>query len=795
MKTNRAGWLAIPILALFAVIPAAAQAPLGPEPSGSSGQNDPGVARISFIHGDVTMQRGDSGDFSSITLNTPLVAGDKVATGAASRTELQLDYANILRLDQDAQASIATLDRSRIQVQIGQGLAHYSVLRGSQADVEIDTPNVSIHPVREGRYRIQVDPDGDTFVTVNDGEAQVSTAEGSTTVRKHQLITVHGTGAEEQYRVTEAPGGDDWDKWNRDRDNLIYNANGYRRTNRYYTGAGDLDAYGTWTEVPDYGSVWIPRVDYGWAPYREGRWLWEPYWGWTWVSYEPWGWAPYHYGRWFPWGGSWAWWPGPIYPDYRPIWAPAYVSFFGFGGGVGVGFNVGFGFGSIGWLPIGPCDFFHPWWGGFRDRFSVVNVTNITINNFNGGIAPLHAGNQFSNLRSMLINNRIREGVSGVPAQSFGRGTTTARSVAVSELRTGRMMTGNLPVVPGRESLRVSDRPVNSVVTSRMTTQRSFFTKSAPAVRPEPFSAQAERVNQAIQRSGRFEAINPSRGAENNGANRAGFAGQSNVRQQPAGSPQANTAAGVRTPVQSEIRGGRTFEGQTQRSQAAQAANGWQRFGGERGATGGQAPAAQPQIRSNSQPEFRSNVPAGREAPQSPVARPQIRSNPQAEFRNNAPTGREVQSGNSGASGWQRFSRSDRPPTAPSNGGFSSPGGGRPTLDMNKPIVNERSYRGNNDSYAGTNRGGVAPAYRPAPSYSAPRQSAPSPNYRSYPSNPTPSYRSAPAPPSYGSGNYGGYRGGGGGSGSYGGGGSRGGGGGGGSRGGGHSSGGSSRGR
>src|SRR5690242_16541012 len=304
MKTERAGWLAVPILALFAVIPARAQ-----------GQNDPGVARLSFIHGDVTMQRGDSGDFSSITLNTPLVAGDKVATGAASRTELQLDYANI-----------PTLDRDRVQVQIGQGLAHYSVLKGSQADVEIDTPNVSIHPVREGRYRIQVDPDGDTFVTVNDGEAQVSTSEGNTTVKKHQLITIRGTGAEAQYRVTEAPDSDDWDKWNRDRDNLIYNANAYRRTNHYYTGAGDLDAYGTWTEVPDYGPVWIPQVDYGWAPYRAGRWLWEPYWGWTWASYEPWGWAPYHYGRWFLWGGSWAWWPGPIYPAYRPIWAPAYVS-------------------------------------------------------------------------------------------------------------------------------------------------------------------------------------------------------------------------------------------------------------------------------------------------------------------------------------------------------------------------------------------------------------------------------------------------------------------------------------
>jgi hypothetical protein len=135
MRANRAAWLAIPVLALFAVIPAGAQAPdqepapgppgtQAPAPEGT--QNDPGVARVSFIRGDVTMQRGDSGDFSAVALNTPLVTGDKVATGDASRTELQLDYANILRLDQRSQADIAALDKNRIQVQIGQGLASYS---------------------------------------------------------------------------------------------------------------------------------------------------------------------------------------------------------------------------------------------------------------------------------------------------------------------------------------------------------------------------------------------------------------------------------------------------------------------------------------------------------------------------------------------------------------------------------------------------------------------------------------------------------------------------------------------
>ncbi len=139
-------------------------------------------------------------------------------------------------------------------------------------------------------------------------------------------------------------------------------------TNRRYTGTQDLDAYGRWQNVPDYGDVWVPNEPDGWVPYRNGNWTYEPYYGWTWVGYEPWGWAPYHYGRWFSYGGSWAWWPGPVYAGYNPFWSPAYVSFWGWGSGFGFGFGFG-GWGGFGWLPLGPCDWFHPWWGGYRGRF------------------------------------------------------------------------------------------------------------------------------------------------------------------------------------------------------------------------------------------------------------------------------------------------------------------------------------------------------------------------------------------------------------------------------------------
>src|SRR5208282_1384471 len=121
-----------------------------PQPGGPSGEGpartDKGVGRVSKIHGDVSTQRGDSGTWSAAILNQPVVNGDKVSTGAAARAEVQLDYANILRLGSNSQASIANFTNKYIQVQVGQGLANYSVFGEAEAEPEIDTPNVAVHP-------------------------------------------------------------------------------------------------------------------------------------------------------------------------------------------------------------------------------------------------------------------------------------------------------------------------------------------------------------------------------------------------------------------------------------------------------------------------------------------------------------------------------------------------------------------------------------------------------------------------------------------------------------------------
>ena len=86
-------------------------------------------------------------------LNQPVVNGDKVSTGVGGRAEVQLDYANILRLGSNAQATLASFTDKYIQIQVGQGLANYSVFGESEAEPEIDTPNVAVHPAhKDGVY-------------------------------------------------------------------------------------------------------------------------------------------------------------------------------------------------------------------------------------------------------------------------------------------------------------------------------------------------------------------------------------------------------------------------------------------------------------------------------------------------------------------------------------------------------------------------------------------------------------------------------------------------------------------
>jgi hypothetical protein len=538
------------------------------QPGGPAGEGpartDQGVGHISMIYEAVSTQRGDSGTWSAAVLNQPVVSGDKVSTGSAGRAEVQLDFANILRLAPNSLATIARFTDKYIQIQLGQGLANYSVFGESEAEPEIDTPNVAVHPAhKDGVFRIEVLPNGDSIVIVRKGEAEISTPQGIGEVKQGEMATVRGFGTDAKYKIGPAPARDDWDIWNGERDRMIHQAVAWKHTNKYYVGSEALDANGTWEDAPDYGQVWVPNEPDGWVPYRDGSWVWEPYYGWTWVGTESWGWAPYHYGRWMWYGGSWAWWPGPVWGPgyYRPFWAPAYVSFFGFGGGWGFGFGFGWGgWGGFGWLPVGPCDRFFPWWGGYGGRYGVVGVARVGTVNHYGGIAPLHAGTQFSNL-SHINDAHISGAVSTVGAGKFGAGRTSAVAATHAQLSSAHMMTGNLPVVPTRASLSASGRAAAPSTIHSNASQHFFGTQNTS--HPESFQQQTAHLQQSMQQShfspvtagARATGMNPSaaRSAANQGSANQRSATQGSANQGAAS--ENENRGGSQSPASSASRG------------------------------------------------------------------------------------------------------------------------------------------------------------------------------------------------------------------------------------------------
>ena len=460
----------VAILPLFGQVAPQGYPPQGGAADGGDQQEGPpsaaaGVARISLLNGDVSVRRGDSGDYVAAAQNAPVMVQDSIQTGTGARAEVQFDIANMVRLAQNTEVHFTNLENGRFQLKLGRGTVTYRLLRDTNAQVEIDTPSISIRPARQGVYRITVTDDGQSYVTPRAGQVEVFTPKGSQMVTTGQTLMARGDAADPEYQMVAGLNRDDWDNWSDSRDQVFQQA--WANTQRYVPqgvyGTEELAGQGQWVPTPEYGgSAWAPNVGPDWSPYSNGDWGWEPYYGWTWCSHDPWGWAPYHYGRWFNRPGlGWAWWPGMLGGNY--YFRPGLVGFFGFGAGIG-----GFGFGNIGWVPLAPFERFHPWFGrgGFNNSALVQN-TNLLNNYRNAG---------------------VRNGVMAMNAQQFGRGSAGYSHVSGASLRSVSVMHGSLPVSPTRQSLQFTNRQTSTTARTNFSQSRFASHSTAPSVQRTPFA-------------------------------------------------------------------------------------------------------------------------------------------------------------------------------------------------------------------------------------------------------------------------------------------------------------------
>ena len=471
-------------------------------------EDDPsrGVARISLINGDVSVRRGDTGEFVAAAINSPVIALDRVVTGVNSRAEIQLDYANYMRLADDAEVRLSQLEYRRYQVQVARGLVTYSVLRDSDAQVEIATPALSVRPVKRGVYRINVRSDGTTEITVRKGEVEIFTPQGSERLKSGRTMLARGTDANPEVQVASAGGRDGWDEWNDHRNSDLERSqnDSYRYVSRDVYGAEDLYGQGDWVYSAPYGYVWAPRVAAGWAPYRYGRWTWMDWYGWSWVSYDPWGWAPYHYGRWFYSSNRWCWWPGGM--GGRHYWRPGLVAWVGWGGG-----GIGVGFGHVGWIPLAPYERYNAWYGrnyygGFRNRNYIDNSVTI-VNNIN--------------INNTYRNSRVNNAITGINGNEFGQGRGRYQAFNSRDLGQASVVRGQVPYAPGRDSLRYSDRDTR--ITRASNENERFYSRGSPAkIDRVPFEDQRRGMEQVNRRTFGESAERAARGSAQTPGRQAG---------------------------------------------------------------------------------------------------------------------------------------------------------------------------------------------------------------------------------------------------------------------------------
>ena len=508
MKTRTTKWLGF-----FAILLAAALfVPQFALAQGDRDSDDPPsrAARLSYTGGAVSFEPAGTDDWVTIVANRPITTGDKLWTDKDGRAELRFG-STAVRLGSETGFSFLNLDDRTAQIRLTEGSINVRVKRLDEDEtIEIDTPNLAFTVLRPGSYRIMVNEAGDaTSIRVRGGDGEVTGGGAAYAIHADQSGTFNGI---DQLSADVGYYGDDddFDRWCSDRDRRWDHATSARYVSDDVIGYEDLDDYGGWRPVPEYGTVWFPHTTVvGWAPYRYGHWAYIAPWGWTWVDDAPWGFAPFHYGRWVVVGGVWGWVPCPPRPAVvtvayvRPVYAPALVAWVG-GAHWGVGVSVG-GPPAVGvaWFPLGPRDVYCPSYHVSERYVERVNVSNTVIVN-RTQVTNVYNNvyvNKTVNVTNITYQNQhINNAVTATSQATF----TSAQPVHNNIIRVNEREVTAAPIAPTGPAVVPQQRSVLGagaearVRPNAAFTNRPVVAKTAPPPAPVSFA----RQQQAIQANG-----------------------------------------------------------------------------------------------------------------------------------------------------------------------------------------------------------------------------------------------------------------------------------------------------
>ena len=279
------------------------------------------IVRVSYLDGQVQLDRAGVQGLEKAILNTPVVQGTHILTGRDGLAEVEFEDQSTVRLAEDSEVKFRQLSMNDFGAKVNE----IEVVKG--------TVYFDVHSKTNDVYRVEAD--GNNFLIGRDTQMRLSASSGQlkaavfkgdvrlegqpqvVTVKKKETLTLEA-GNPSAYAVTAGVEALPVDAWNKEREAY---ASSYARNSGYggpKSGYGlqDLNYYGSFFYTPGFGYVWQPfgfaASMSGWSPYSNGAWSYYPGMGYMWASAYPWGWLPYHYGSWAFLGGGvgWAWVPG-----------------------------------------------------------------------------------------------------------------------------------------------------------------------------------------------------------------------------------------------------------------------------------------------------------------------------------------------------------------------------------------------------------------------------------------------------------------------------------------------------
>ena len=291
------------------------------------------AARLTYLQGTVTVYTPDSSAGIAAQLNLPLLSGVQVVTGQDGQAEVEFEDGSIVRLTPNSAISLDNLsvDSNGVfntNLSLQHGLAYAELRASPQYSYAIMAGADLLSPVENATVRINFDEPPATFAVL-DGTVHIerllapgsdlSSAAYQTDVRAGESLRADTTDSA-RYFLTQGVDPDTWDQWNEDLDQsaAAQSADATDVRDNYAGAQGygwsDLDANGTWYDVPGQGPVWQPTVavdDSSFDPYGNGAWIDYSGVGYIWASGYSWGWTPYRCGDWSYFSSfGWGWAPG-----------------------------------------------------------------------------------------------------------------------------------------------------------------------------------------------------------------------------------------------------------------------------------------------------------------------------------------------------------------------------------------------------------------------------------------------------------------------------------------------------